>query len=199
LEGEYDQCSSTEQLLYLHEQLRSIPTIGGSDGVLLSYFDVIKRISTGDSRLIIRDGCKKVMMTSTLLFMPFKVLIKIQVGNAFKIAELNRWHIIVSGADKINELRSAPDDVLSIDDASNEVSYPWFFCLALTYCRRFQVIAGDFTVGREIFADTYHIDVLRGSLTRNIGTLFSELHEEIEHQFASEIPLTKGSFPSAKE
>jgi hypothetical protein len=45
-------------------------------------------------------------------------------------------------------------------------------------------------------ADPYHIDVIRGSLTRNIGTLFSELHEEIELQFASEIPLTKGPFSS---
>jgi hypothetical protein len=52
---------------YFHGQLSSIPTIGGSDGILLSYFDVIKRITTGDSRFIIQDGCKKVVMSSTLL------------------------------------------------------------------------------------------------------------------------------------
>ena len=47
-----------------------------------------------------------------------------QAGSIFKIADLNRWHIIVNGADKINELKSAPEDVLSIDSASNEVSNP---------------------------------------------------------------------------
>jgi hypothetical protein len=47
-----------------------------------------------------------------------------QAGNVFKFAELNRWHIIVNGADKINELKSAPDDVVSLESAANEVSNP---------------------------------------------------------------------------
>jgi hypothetical protein len=114
------------QISYLsfHEQLSSIPTFGGSDGILTSYFDVFKRISTGDSRFIIQDGYRKVVVTPVTLCMQPKALIRTQAGNAFKIAELNRWHIIVNGADKINELRSAPDDVLSLIAASNEVSNP---------------------------------------------------------------------------
>ena len=60
---------------YFHEQLSSIPTVGGSDGVLSSYFDVIKRIVTGDSRFIIQDGCKKVITSSTLLCIQLKLLI----------------------------------------------------------------------------------------------------------------------------
>jgi hypothetical protein len=71
-------------------------------------------------------------------------------------------------------------------------------CLSLTYCNRFQQLAADFTIGREVVADSYHVGVVRGPLTRNIGTLFSELHEEIELQFASEIPPTKGRFSSTK-
>jgi hypothetical protein len=47
-------------------------------------------------------------------------------------------------------------------------------------------------MGAEAHDDPYHIAVVRGTLTRNIGNLYHELHEEIELQFASEIPLTKG-------
>jgi hypothetical protein len=47
-------------------------------------------------------------------------------------------------------------------------------------------------MGAEIHDDPYHISVVRASLTRNIGNLYHELREEIELQFASEIPLTKG-------
>ena len=66
--------------LYFHEQLSSIPTLGGSDGVLSSYFDVFKRITTGDSRFIIQDGCKRVIMSSTLLCIQLKLLIYHHAG-----------------------------------------------------------------------------------------------------------------------
>ena len=66
--------------LDFHEQLSSIPTFGGSDGVLLSYFDVFKRITTGDSRFIIQDGYRKVVMTSISLCMQPKSLIRLIVG-----------------------------------------------------------------------------------------------------------------------
>ena len=66
--------------LYFHEQLSSIPTLGGSDGVLSSYSDVFKRITTGDSRLIIQDGYRKVVMTSISLCMQPRSLIRLLVG-----------------------------------------------------------------------------------------------------------------------
>ena len=44
-----------------------------------------------------------------------------QIGSAFKIADLSRWHIIVIGPDKIDEMRSAPDDALSFTRAMEEV------------------------------------------------------------------------------
>lgn len=38
-------------------------------------------------------------------------------GGAFRIANHNRWHIVVTGPQLIEELKKAPDDVLSFDEA----------------------------------------------------------------------------------
>jgi hypothetical protein len=51
-------------------------------------------------------------------------------------------------------------------------------------------------MGREQEDDPYHIDVIKSQLTRNIGNFFADLHEEIEMQFALEIPATKGALLS---
>ena len=43
-------------------------------------------------------------------------------GGAFRVANHNRWHIVVTGPQLIEELKKAPDDVLSFNDAIVEVS-----------------------------------------------------------------------------
>ena len=42
-------------------------------------------------------------------------------GGAFRIANHNRWHIVVTGPQLIEELKKAPDDVLSFNEAIKEV------------------------------------------------------------------------------
>ena len=55
-------------------------------------------------------------MTQTLTY----PLLKYK-GRAFKIPELFRWHVIVTGPKLIEDLRKAQDDVLSFDEAVIEV------------------------------------------------------------------------------
>jgi hypothetical protein len=100
--------------------------------------------------------------------------------------------VVVNGHDKVEELRSAPEETLSFIESIGEVSLrapAWKFRGANL---SFQRLAVNYTLGAETHYDPYHIQVVRGSLTRNIGNLYHELHEEIGLQFDSEIPLTKG-------
>lgn len=41
---------------------------------------------------------------------------------AFKVAQLDGWHVIVSGNKLVEELRKAPDDQLSFLEAVTDVS-----------------------------------------------------------------------------
>jgi hypothetical protein len=42
-------------------------------------------------------------------------------GSVFKIPTMTNWTILVSDPDKVEEIRRAPDDLLSARDASTEV------------------------------------------------------------------------------
>ena len=42
-------------------------------------------------------------------------------GRAFKIPELSRWRLMLTSPAQIEELRMAPDDTLSFDEATNDV------------------------------------------------------------------------------
>lgn len=42
-------------------------------------------------------------------------------GGAFKLTQYDRWHVVVSGPTMTEELRKAPDNVLSTNDAISEV------------------------------------------------------------------------------
>lgn len=42
-------------------------------------------------------------------------------GSPFKVANINRWMVVVSGQKFVEELRNADDDVLSFMEAATEV------------------------------------------------------------------------------
>ncbi|EEB97378.1 hypothetical protein MPER_03314, partial [Moniliophthora perniciosa FA553] len=50
-----------------------------------------------------------------------------------------------------------------------------------------------YTLGGPIHHDPYHIGVVRGALTRNLGVKFDEVREEIVAAFADEMPATNDS------
>ncbi|OBZ73466.1 Ent-kaurene oxidase [Grifola frondosa] len=134
-----------------NRKLSHIPTIGPS-APLLSYYGVYKFLFHGPD--MIREGYTK-----------YK-------GGAFKIAELNGWHVIVSGPSLSDELRKAGDDQLSFEEAVNT-------SLQIQY-----------TLGPSIHHNAYHIPIVRSQLTRSITGLFPEVRDEIIASFADAIPLT---------
>ena len=49
-----------------------------------------------------------------------------------------------------------------------------------------------YIVGKEFTRKQYGIDVIRGTLTRNIALQFGDVRDEIMAAFGDEIPLTAG-------
>ncbi|OBZ73430.1 Ent-kaurene oxidase [Grifola frondosa] len=134
-----------------NRKLSRIPTIGPS-APLLSYYGVYKFLIHGPD--MIREGYNK-----------YK-------GSAFKIADLNGWHVIVSGPSLIEELRKAGDDQLSSKEALNEL------------------VQAQYTFGPSVHDNPYHISILRSQLTRNLAEIFPEVHDEIVSSFTDAISLT---------
>ncbi len=51
----------------------------------------------------------------------------------------------------------------------------------------------DYTFGRSNRLDPYHLDVVRGALTRNIASCFADVQDEIKAAFRDNIPMTEGA------
>ncbi|KAF8574243.1 cytochrome P450 [Ramaria rubella] len=128
-----------------------IPTIGGT-GVWSSYFNAINFFSNGKD--MVQLGYEKY-----------------QAG-VFRISQIDRWHVIVSGKTLIEELRRAPEDTLSIAAAFDE-----------NYLVRH-------LLGPTIGTNPYHLEIIRTQMARNLGNLFPDLHDEVVNAFEDNIPVT---------
>ncbi|KAJ7620650.1 cytochrome P450 [Mycena polygramma] len=82
-------------------------------------------------------------------------------GRVFRVPRVFRWDFIISGRNLIKEVVNAPEDALSAVVANRDS------------------LQMDFTMGREITDNSYHVDVVRSKLTRNLGKCFPDLHDEI--------------------
>ena len=54
------------------------------------------------------------------------------------------------------------------------------------------MLPNEWTLEKRLTENHYHIEVIRSQLTRNIASVFSSLHEEVELAFQSSIPATEG-------
>ena len=112
-------------------------------------------------------------------------------STAFKVAELYHWLVIVSNREQIEELRRAPDDVFSFQDATNEVGdYSFLLGLGRIECH-WQRLNMNYTLGSG-GADSdapFHVSVVRSQLTRNIGTLYPQIRDEIVTAFDEVLDL----------
>ncbi|GJJ15197.1 hypothetical protein Clacol_009473 [Clathrus columnatus] len=93
-------------------------------------------------------------------------------GRIFRVPDQDRWNIIVSRPDQIEELIKAPDDVLSFDEFVNKE----FFVKDL--------------MGSTLIENNYHVGIIRSQLTKNLCHLFDDLREEVELAMNDNIPLT---------
>ncbi|KAJ3839330.1 cytochrome P450 [Lentinula raphanica] len=129
-------------------KLNAIPTVGYS-GFFSSYISACKFKT--HAREIILEGYSK------------------YPGQAFKVPLPDRWEVIVSGKEMIEDIRKASHLDLSFTEAIGEF------------------MQSDYTLGKAARVDTYQIDVVRTSLTRNLGAKFDELRDEIKAALAEEI------------
>ncbi|KAH9000278.1 cytochrome P450 [Lactarius akahatsu] len=130
--------------------LDAIPTVGFSDPIL-SYFSALRFHIDG---------------------LP---MLKYGYENArrgvFRIAGFRRWMVLVSGPELVEDVRKAPEDVLSVKASTAEL---------------FQL---EYTLGLFKTNRDYHIDVIRSKLTRNVAATFRELRDELIRSFDASIPV----------
>ncbi|KAK0460651.1 cytochrome P450 [Desarmillaria tabescens] len=134
--------------LVSRNKLKSIPT-AGSSGIIGSWIDAFRFIS--HAKEIVEEGQR-------------------MCGSIFKVPLLDRWTIVVSGADKINDLRKASVEQLSSIGMSEDM---------------------DYAFGSFIRLDPFHVDIVRGPLTCNIGACFADVQDEIKAAFKDYIPITE--------
>ncbi|KIK77776.1 hypothetical protein PAXRUDRAFT_834874 [Paxillus rubicundulus Ve08.2h10] len=99
-------------------------------------------------------------------------------GAPFKVANLYRWMVVVSGSQSVEDMRKASDDELSLAEASNDdlkLGYMW---------------------GRDIFYNPYHIAIVRSQLTRNLGILYPDIRDEIFTAFEETLDLRGNEWKS---
>ncbi|CAA7260276.1 unnamed protein product [Cyclocybe aegerita] len=133
-------------------KLRHIPTIGSSSAIW-SYTDSLKFIH--NARDMIHEGYIK------------------YPGKAFKVADMSRWIVGVSGRDMIDDIRRATDDQLSFMSAVEET------------------IHADYTMGKPVRLEPFHIATVRSPLTKNLAVRFPDIKDEITEAFADFIPVSK--------
>ncbi|KAF9237107.1 cytochrome P450 [Melanogaster broomeanus] len=89
-------------------------------------------------------------------------------GAPFKVSKLYRWVVVVSGRQHLEELRKAPDDELSFQEATNEMEY---------------------MAGQDVHHNSYHVPIIRSQLTRNLGILYPEINDELVTAFEETLDL----------
>ncbi|CCL98903.1 uncharacterized protein FIBRA_00910 [Fibroporia radiculosa] len=131
------------------DPLNSIPVVGPS-WPIISYLGAFK--FARHARAMLQEGYSK-----------YK-------GSAFRIAMLDRWIVIVCGAEMNEELRKFPDDQMSFINAAEEL------------------VQTKYTIAEDVIAHPIHINVIRGPLTRNLVSILPAVIDEIDAACRELIP-----------
>ncbi|KAF8887261.1 cytochrome P450 [Gymnopilus junonius] len=91
-------------------------------------------------------------------------------GRVWKLPMLDEWLVVANGRQRVEDIRKASEDHLS-GIRSNPVFYQW-----------------DYTVGPAVSENPYHINIVRGPLTRNLANQFDDIREEMILAFNGMIP-----------
>ncbi|KAK0230008.1 cytochrome P450 [Armillaria nabsnona] len=133
--------------LITRQKLKSIPTVGSS-GIIGSWIDAFKFIF--HAKEIVEEGQR--------------------MYSIFKVPLPNRWTVVVSGAEKINDIRKA-----SLKELAPFV----------------ETEDADYILDPSTRLDPYHIGVVRGAFTRNIASCSADVQDEIKAAFNDNIPMTE--------
>ncbi|KAL4251285.1 cytochrome P450 family protein [Abortiporus biennis] len=137
-------------------RLSHIPTLGWSLPIL-SYLDAFKLVKLGKYKL--QEGYEK-----------YK-------GHVFKIATLDRWFVVISGPQLVEEVRKLPDETVSFMAAVHDL------------------IQTKYTIGQKVDEDPWHVEIIKAQLTRQIAGVFPDVRDEIVASFADLIPPSNEWMP----
>ncbi|KIY45805.1 cytochrome P450 [Fistulina hepatica ATCC 64428] len=160
-------CKTLVMFLPCTSQLNAIPTIGFS-WPIFSYISAIRFVINGNA--MIHEGYEKVC-ASALLIKRYQLINALQYP-IFKIANFNRWIVIIRGRELTEQLRKARDNELSFIEAANEM------------------VQIPCTLGSSIANAPYHVHVLSTQLPRNMHSVFPEIRAEMISTFDDLIPRT---------
>ncbi|KAJ7445896.1 cytochrome P450 [Mycena latifolia] len=125
------------------ENKDTIPAIAGSKGGISSYITAFKMLLHAMD--VVQEGYNKYR------------------NGVFRVPTFFRWVYIANGPQRLAELATAPEDVLSFNEGAADV------------------IQTDWTMGAHLTRNPYHVTAVRGSLTRNLARCFPEVHDELVH------------------
>ncbi|CAK5284541.1 unnamed protein product [Mycena citricolor] len=83
----------------------------------------------------------------------------------FRVPGFWRWEYVANGLQRALEIAAAPEDVLSFQAAAEEG------------------LQSDWTMGKSLTRNPYHVNTIRAGLTRNIARSFPQVREEMVHAF----------------
>ncbi|KAF8560196.1 cytochrome P450 [Imleria badia] len=133
----------------LPSKLDGIPAVGPS-GPILSYYGAAKFIL--HARSMVQQGYD------------------LYKDKFFRVPMMDRWMVVLTGPELVEELRKIPDDKLSFDHAMRDI------------------LQVKYTFGLEAQTHPYHVTVLQGHLRRKLGNLFPDIHHEICLSFDEILP-----------
>ncbi|KAH9836319.1 cytochrome P450 [Rhodofomes roseus] len=133
--------------------LSRIPTVGGPSIPILDFIGAIRYLMHSD--VILWEGYQKYR------------------NGAFKHRDVDGWHVLVSGPKLVEEMCRAPENVLSLIEASKDA------------------VQTEWTLGPSLDRVAYHIPIIRNQFTRALTPLFGDMHDEIVRAFDDNIPKAK--------
>ncbi|KAH9992078.1 cytochrome P450 [Russula vinacea] len=136
------------------QTLEAIPTIGFSDPIL-SYFSALQ--FNFDGFRMLKEGYQNTR------------------PGLFKIANARRWMVLAAGSGLIDDIRKAPDDVLSRNEPTRDS------------------ISAEYTLNILDPSDRYSVDVIRSKLMRDVAATFNETREELVMAMDDFIPTREDS------
>ncbi|KAF9528910.1 cytochrome P450, partial [Crepidotus variabilis] len=94
----------------------------------------------------------------------------------FKVPSIFEWIVIATQPQQIDDIRKAPENVLSNMKAIDES------------------LQTRYTLGPQISDNPYHIPIIRAQLTRSLPLLVPEIYDELLEAFKDNIPATDGKY-----
>lgn len=118
-------------------------------------------------------------------------------GSAIKLPEVTGWHLLLTNPAAVDDLRRAPDSVLSFPDAMLEVRCLLRLHASPAYTDGWMYHQSNsigYTLGFAVFRNPYHVPIVRAQLGRRLGAVFPALVDEMGEAVRDYVPRRDGAW-----